>query len=87
MATKKVSSDGQTEKQVLPKAPQYEGVDPLTDGNRYYSEDVKGSSVHDQDTAQVQKSAKKNDKTLKEQKVAEKVADNKAEKAAKKASK
>lgn len=28
----------------LPKAPKFEGVDPLTDGKRYHGEDVKGNS-------------------------------------------
>jgi hypothetical protein len=71
------------ERKVLPKAPQYEGVDPLTDGNRYYSEDVKGSSVHEQDTAEVKKTNAKTAQLDKDQAVAKAKATKAAQKKAK----
>jgi hypothetical protein len=71
------------EKQALPKAPKGEGVDPLTDGNRYYGEDIKGNSVHDTDTAEVKKTNAKTAKLDKDQAVAKASAKKAAEKKAK----
>lgn len=55
------------------------GGDGLVDGETTYGEDIKGNSTHNQDTAEVKKSAAKSQKTAKEQKVAEATADKEAE--------
>jgi hypothetical protein len=44
-----VFMDTQDGGKILPKAPRHEGVDPLTDGNTYYSpENVKESSTYEE---------------------------------------
>lgn len=73
------------DKQMLPEAPKHEGVDPLTDGNRYHSEDIKGNSTYESpaEVKAEKASQKKKAKTVAGKKVTEKKADNAASKAAK----